>query len=82
MILRILLSLNVTKGAGYDTLPPEVNRLVSPIIASPLTGIISLSITKGIFPDLLKTACVVPAFRKEDRSKKENYHFEHLFEGL
>ena len=39
----------------------------------PLTGIINLSITKGIFPDLLKTACVVPAFKREDRSKKENY---------
>ena len=34
MILRILLSLNVTKGAGYDTLPPKVIRLVSTIIAS------------------------------------------------
>ena len=54
-------------------MPPKVIRLVSPIIASPLTGIINLSITKGIFPDLLKTACVVPAFEKEDRSKKENY---------
>ena len=73
MILRILLSLNVTKGAGYDTLPPKVIRLVSTIIALPLTGIINLSITKGIFPDLLKTARVAPAFKKEDRSKKENY---------
>ena len=73
MILRILLSLNVAKGAGYDTLLPKVIRLVSPIIASSLTGIINLSITKGIFPDLLKTACVVPAFKKEDLSKKENY---------
>ena len=73
MILRILLSLNVTKGAGYHTLPPKVIRLVSPVIASPLTGIINLSTTKDIFPDLLKTACVVPAFKKEDRSKKENY---------
>ena len=73
MILRILLSLSVTKGAGYDTLPQKVIRLVSPIIASPLTGIINLPITKGIFPDLLKTACVVPAFKKEDRSRKENY---------
>ena len=45
MILQILLSLNVTKGAGYDTLPPKVIRLVCPIIASPLTGIINLSIT-------------------------------------
>ena len=72
MILRTLLSLNVTKAAGYDTLPPKVIRLVPPI-ASPLTRIINLSITKGIFPDLLKTACVVPAFKKEDRSEKENY---------
>ena len=73
MILQILLSLNVTKGAGYDTLAPKVIRLVSAIIASPLTGIINLSVTKGIFPDLLKTACFVPASKKEDQSKKENY---------
>ena len=66
MILRILLLLNVLKGSGYNRLPPKVIRLVSPIIASPLTGIISLSITKGTFPDLLKTACVVPAFKKEE----------------
>ena len=37
MILRILLSLNVPKGAGYHTLPPKVIRLVSPVIVSPLT---------------------------------------------
>ena len=72
-ILQILLSPNASKGAGYNTLTQKVIRLVSPIIASPLTGIINLSTTKGIFPDLLKTACVVPAFKKEDRSKKENY---------
>ena len=73
MILQILLSLNTSKGAGYDTMPPKLIRLVSPIIALALTGIINLSITKGIFPDLLKTACVVPAFKTEDQSKKENY---------
>ena len=71
MILRILLSLNVTKGAAYDTLPPKVIRLVSAVIASPLTGIINLSITKGIFPDLLKTAFVVPAFKKKIDLKKK-----------
>ena len=54
-------------------MPPIVIRLVSSIIASPLTGIINLSITKSIFPDLLKTACVVPAFKKEDQYEKENY---------
>ena len=64
-ILRVLMPLNASKGAGYDTLRPKVIRLVSPIIASPFTGIINLSITKGIFPDLLKAAFVVLA-QKED----------------
>ena len=50
MILWILLSLNVTKGAGYDTLPPKVIRLVSPIItASPLTGIESTSLSTKVY---------------------------------
>ena len=73
MTLWILLLLNVMNGAGYDTLPPKVIRLVSPIIASTLIGIINLAITKGIFSDLLKTACVVPAFKEKIDLKKENY---------
>ena len=40
MILRILLLLIVTKGAFYETLPPKVIKLVSPIIFSSLTGIL------------------------------------------
>ena len=72
-ILWVLLSLNASEGAGYDTLRPKVIRLVSPIIASPFTGIINLSITKGIFPDLLKAAFVVPAQKRRSIFKKENY---------
>ena len=41
-ILRILLSLDISKGAGYDTLPPKIIKLAAPIIATTLTKIINL----------------------------------------
>ena len=68
---EFLLSLNVTKGAGYDTMPSKVIRLVSPIIASPLTGIINLSITKSIFADLLKKPVLFLLLKKKIDLKKK-----------
>ena len=42
-ILRVLLTLAVSKGAGSDKLPPKIVHLAEPIIARPLTAIIDLS---------------------------------------
>ena len=72
-ILRILLSLNISKGAGYDILPPKIIKLAAPIIVTPLTKIINLSISVSKYPDMLKEACVTPVFKKDDRLRKENY---------
>ena len=72
-ILRILLSLDITKGAGYDTLPPKVIKLAADIIAKPLSEIINLSKFNCLFPDMQKFATVTPAFKKEDRTCKGNY---------
>ena len=72
-ILRILLSLDITKGAGYDTLPPKVIKLAADIIAKPLSEIINFSKFNCLFPDMQKFATVTPAFKKEDCSFKGNY---------
>ena len=72
-ILKILLSLDVSKGSGYDTLPPKIIKLAAPIITTPLTNIINLSKLQSKYPDMMKVAYVAPAFKKEDRLKKENY---------
>ena len=72
-ILRILLTLNTSKGAGSDTLPPEIINLAAPIIADPLTKIINLLNENSAYPDLLKIASVVPAFKKGEHPDKENY---------
>ena len=72
-ILRILLSLDISKGAGYDTLPPKIIKLSAPIIFTPLTKIINLSIYVSKYPDMMKEACITPVFKKYDRLRKENY---------
>ena len=72
-ILKILLSLDVSKGSGYDTLPPKIIKLAAPIITTPLTNIINLSKLHSKYPDMMKVAYVAPVFKKEDRLKKENY---------
>ena len=72
-ILRILLSLDISKGAGYDTLPPRIIKLAAPIIVTPLTKIINLSISVSKYPDMMKEACTTLMFKKDDRLRKENY---------
>ena len=72
-ILRILLTLNTSKGAGSDTLPPKIINLAAPIIAHPLTKIIYLLNENSVYPDLLKIASVVPALKKGEHLDKENY---------
>ena len=72
-ILRILLSLNTSKGAGYDTLPPKTIKLAAPVIVPPLTKIINLSLSVSKYPDMMKEACITPVFKKDDRLRKENY---------
>ena len=72
-ILRILLSLDISKGAGYDTLPPKIIKLTAPVIVTPLTKIINLSISVSKYPDMMKEACITPVFKKDDHLRKENY---------
>ena len=43
------------------------------VIACPLTHVINLSITQGVVPDDLKSARVVPLFKKNDKTEVGNY---------
>ena len=72
-ILRILLSLDISKGAGYDTLPQKIIKLAAPIIVTPLTKIINLSKSVSKYPEMIKEACITPVFKKDDCLTKENY---------
>jgi len=63
------------KSAGHDRIPISIIKQSIRIIhvAEPLAHIINLSITRGIVPDQMKIARVVPLFKAGDRSLLTNY---------
>ena len=76
-------------AAGYDDLSPKQVKLVSASIASPLSYVMNLSISQGVFPKELKTAKVSPIFKAGDALLVNNYRpisvlpvFSKLFERI
>ncbi|XP_045456460.1 uncharacterized protein LOC123666411 [Melitaea cinxia] len=64
-IYRKLLTLNVSKGAGHDRIPPLfISRCASNLV-EPLFVIFNCSLTSRIFPSIWKVAQVVPIFKSE-----------------
>ena len=56
------------KAPGYDSFPMHVIKYSFHLISAPLTDITNLSLLRGIFPDKLKIAKIIPIFEAEDPS--------------
>jgi hypothetical protein len=54
-------------ATGYDNLPINIIKDCIDLISIPLTHLVNLSISSGIFPDQLKIARIVPIFKTGDR---------------
>ena len=66
-------------AAGYDDLSPKQVKLVSASIPSPLSYVMILSISQGVFPKELKTAKVSPIFKAGDALLVNNYRSISVF---
>ena len=60
-------------SAGYDEVPARILNQNINIFIKPLTHLVNSLIKKGIFPDELKIAKVVPIFKAADKHCIENY---------
>jgi len=58
---------------GPDEIPPKILKLINPIIRTPLTHTINLSLASGYFPSELKTAKVIPIYKGGDQKCLSNY---------
>ena len=72
-VLKVVNSIGVDKATGLDNfaakfLKDGVNKLIEP-----LTHVINLSIHSGVVPEDLKTARVVPLYKKNDKTDPGNY---------
>ena len=72
-VFQMLITLNVNKSAGVDTIGPHILKLSANIISKPIAHMINLSIATGKFPEKLKVAKVTPIYKKGDKSDPGNY---------
>ena len=68
-----ILILLKNSSAGYDELPAHILKQNILLYIKPLTPLVNTSIIKGIFPDELKMAKVIPIFKSGNKDLIENY---------
>ena len=69
----IISSLNSNKASGSNSKPYRTLFLLKNEILKQLADLFNLSFTTGVFPSVLKTAKVVPVFKKDSKLDYSNY---------
>ena len=72
-VLEIVNSIGTNKATGLDNLPCKFLKDSINIIIEPLAHLVNLSIHNGVVPDDLKSARVVPLYKKNDKTNAGNY---------
>ena len=62
-IINLIDNLCTNKATGPHSIPTDILQLIKFNIATPLSEIINLSFSTGIYPDNLKTAEVIPIYK-------------------
>ena len=72
-ILKLLKQLNPAKSAGIDNLTGKFLKEGAPVLASPITDLVNLSMSLSLFPDDCKIAKLKPLYKKEAKTKPKSY---------
>ena len=72
-IVNIISSHNSNKASGPNSIPYRILFLLKNEISKQLADLFNLSFMTGVFPSVLKTAKVVPVFKKDSKLDYSNY---------
>ena len=72
-VYNIILSLDLNKSVGPNSLPIFILKICNEFFSHYLSKIINTAFTTGIFPNLCKLAKVIPIFKKDDPLICNNY---------
>ena len=61
------------KAIGPQSIPTKLFKTFNKALSEPLSNLINLSFIKGVFPNVLKTAQILPTFKKGDKTEMDNY---------
>ena len=85
----LLKSFNANKAPGHDNISMKIVQQSFQNIAQPLVTIINTLLSKGVFPESLKIAKVIPVFKADDPILFSNHRpisilpaFSKLFEKV
>ena len=70
---KTLNSLRTKSSSGYDGISTWLLKFLARALIRPLRLITNQSLITGIYPDKLKTAKVIPLYKKGDKTKCDNY---------
>ena len=70
------------KSVGPNSIPTDILKLIATEISHPLSKIINLSFTTGIFPDCLKMSEIIPIHKKNSQLECSNYRPISLISNL
>ena len=71
--ISVINEMKTIKSTGPSSIPTQILKLSNQIICKPLTYLINLSFSNGIFPDLLKTSNVIAVFKRGENEDYNNY---------
>ncbi|XP_065642635.1 uncharacterized protein LOC136074258 [Hydra vulgaris] len=69
----IMDSLDPCKSSGPNSIPIKILKLLRNEISIIFSNIFYISFSKGLFPNILKTAKVIPIFKKDSKLLVSNY---------
>ena len=72
-IADIIKTINANKSSDIYGISPKLIKLASQSLSPILANIFNSSFEKGVFPQLLKSACVIPIFKGGSRMDVSNY---------
>ena len=72
-ICNVIKSIDSKKATALDGISARLVKLGIPIISDSLVKIFNQSVQKGIFPDDLKLAKVIPIFKNGEKDNVNNY---------
>ena len=77
-ISSIISSLHPNKSVGPNSIPTKILKLLKDEISSHLSDIYNISFSMGMFPSVLKTAKVIPLYKKDSNKKDSKKMLEKL----
>ena len=72
--MNIVNSLPNKTSSGFDGLYTKNLKIIFPYISCVLLKIINKSFLSGVFPDILKIACILPLHKGSSLDKMINFH--------